>query len=61
MRPSQRVPVMRFFYDYLLREGILDGGPGFQYCRLMARYEKMIVENLRLLRGCVTSGGRERA
>lgn len=32
-------PVLRFIYQYLLRAGFLDGGPGYRYCRLLARYE----------------------
>jgi glycosyltransferase involved in cell wall biosynthesis len=50
---SSRMParhVMRFAYMYLFRLGILDGWAGFRYCRLMAWYEKMIVENLHDLR-----------
>ena len=54
-------PLLRFFYNFLLRGGILDGWPGFRYCRLMAWYEKMIVENIRQLRGRRAVGGRERA
>jgi glycosyltransferase involved in cell wall biosynthesis len=32
-------PGLRFIYQYLLRGGFLDGGPGYRYCRLLARYE----------------------
>lgn len=43
-------PALRFVYMYFLRAGLLDGWPGFRYCRLMARYERMIAENVRQLR-----------
>lgn len=36
-------PSFRFLYMYLIRLGILDGWPGFVYCRLVAAYEYMIV------------------
>jgi hypothetical protein len=29
----------RFIYQYMLRRGFLDGAAGFEYCRLLARYE----------------------
>jgi glycosyltransferase involved in cell wall biosynthesis len=51
-------PPLRFTYMYFLRLGLLDGWPGFRYCRLMARYERMIVENLRLLRAESAARGR---
>jgi glycosyltransferase involved in cell wall biosynthesis len=34
---------IRFIYMYLFRSGILDGKPGFTYCRLLAWYEWLIV------------------
>lgn len=34
MRPS-----LRFFYNYILRGGILDGYPGYVMCRLLGWYE----------------------
>jgi glycosyltransferase involved in cell wall biosynthesis len=40
-------PQLRFLYMYLLRLGILDGYPGFVYCRLLARYEAMIDGEIR--------------
>lgn len=36
-------PVFRFLYMYVFRLGVLDGIPGFRYCRLLAIYEYMIV------------------
>lgn len=35
-------PLFRFLYAYLIRFGFLDGKPGFDFCRAMARYERMI-------------------
>jgi glycosyltransferase involved in cell wall biosynthesis len=32
-------PALRFIYQYVLRGGFLEGGPGYRYCRLLARYE----------------------
>ena len=29
-------PFLRFLYMFVLRAGILDGGAGFHYCRLLA-------------------------
>jgi glycosyltransferase involved in cell wall biosynthesis len=43
-------PVLRFIYQYLLRGGFLDGGPGYRYCRLLARYEGFADQEIRLLR-----------
>lgn len=42
---SYRLPgraVLRFLYAYVIRLGFLDGRPGFDFCRAMARYEQMI-------------------
>ncbi len=39
-------PALRFGYQYLLRMGFLDGGPGLRYCRLLAMYEGFIAEEL---------------
>ena len=36
-------PTLRFIYMYLFRLGILDGRPGYTYCRLLSIYEYMIV------------------
>lgn len=44
-------PLWRLFYQYILRRGFLDGVPGWQYCRRLARYEGMIAQELRALRG----------
>lgn len=35
-------PMLRFLYMYVLKLGCLDGTPGFRYCRMMARFERMI-------------------
>ncbi len=43
-------PALRFFYQYVLRGGFFDGGAGFRYCRLLARYEGFISTELRTLR-----------
>jgi glycosyltransferase involved in cell wall biosynthesis len=43
-------PILRFLYQYLLRGGFLDGGPGFRYCRLLARYEGFADREIRQLR-----------
>jgi len=43
-------PGLRFVYQFLLRGGFLDGGPGLQYCRLLARYEGMATREIRRLR-----------
>ncbi len=36
-------PLLRFLYMYVLRLGLLDGIPGYHYCRLLSIYEYMIV------------------
>ncbi len=43
-------PALRFVYQYFLRGGFLDGGPGLRYCRLLARYECFTSDELRRLR-----------
>jgi glycosyltransferase involved in cell wall biosynthesis len=43
-------PFLRFIYQYLLRAGFLDGGPGYCYCRLLARYEGFTDCEIRQLR-----------
>jgi glycosyltransferase involved in cell wall biosynthesis len=43
-------PALRFIYQYLLRGGFLDGGPGYRYCRLLARYEGFAVAEISRLR-----------
>ena len=44
-------PFLRFVYQYVLRGGFLDGAAGWQYCRLLARYERFSVEAMRELAG----------
>ena len=36
-------PTLRFLYMYFLRLGLLDGAPGYHYCRMLSAYEHMIV------------------
>jgi glycosyltransferase involved in cell wall biosynthesis len=43
-------PALRFVYQYFLRGGFLDGRPGLRYCRLLCRYEKFSVDEIRQLR-----------
>jgi glycosyltransferase involved in cell wall biosynthesis len=43
-------PALRFVYQYFVRGGILDGGAGLKYCRLLAKYERYTAEELRNLR-----------
>jgi len=40
-------PFLRFFYQYFLRGGFLDGMVAYRYCRLLARYERYAAEELR--------------
>ena len=42
-------PALRFLYLLVLRRGFLDGRPGFAYCRLMAHYERLIVQKMKAL------------
>ena len=42
-------PMLRFLYMYVLRLGFLDGRPGLVYCRLLAKYEAMIVTKMRTM------------
>lgn len=44
-------PWLRFLYQYLLRGGFLDGTAAWEYCRLLARYEGFIAEEIRARRG----------
>ena len=39
-------PALRFGYQYVLRRGFLDGGPGLRYCLLLARYEGFIADEI---------------
>ena len=43
-------PSLRFFYQYVLRGGFLDGPQGLRYCRLLARYEGFIAEEIEKLK-----------
>jgi len=43
-------PTLRFFYNYVCRGGFMDGGPGYEYCRLLSTYEKMIVKEIKALK-----------
>jgi len=43
-------PLLRFVYQYGLRGGFLDGRPGWEYCRLLARYEGFTDQAVRELR-----------
>jgi glycosyltransferase involved in cell wall biosynthesis len=43
-------PALRFVYQYFLKRGFLDGGPGYRYCLLLARYESYTAEEMRRLR-----------
>lgn len=40
-------PTLRFLYVFFMRLGILDGFAGYQYARMMAIYEEMIVMNMK--------------
>ncbi len=42
-------PWLKFLYLYVLQRGFLDGRAGFDYCRLQATYELMIVMKMREL------------
>lgn len=49
-RLSRHLPargLSRFFYQYVLRCGFLDGQAGLAYCLLMARYEHWISQEIR--------------
>lgn len=43
-------PLLRFLYMYVFRLGVLDGGAGYVYCRLLAAYEYMIVTKMAEIR-----------
>jgi glycosyltransferase involved in cell wall biosynthesis len=43
-------PLIKFLYLYMLRGGFLDGHAGYQYARLQAWYESLIVQKTRELR-----------
>jgi glycosyltransferase involved in cell wall biosynthesis len=38
--------LLRFLYQYFVRRGFLDGGPGFAYCRIMAKYEHWVSQEI---------------
>ncbi len=42
-------PTAKFLWMYLIKRGFLDGRAGFDYCRLQAMYEAMIVMKMREL------------
>ena len=50
-------PFLRFLYMYIGRLGILDGGPGFQYCVMLSIYEYMTTLKMRELRRQRTEDG----
>lgn len=39
-------PALRFFYQYFLRLGFLDGRQGRRYCQLLAQYERFASDEL---------------
>ena len=39
--------LLRFLYQYFGHGGFLDGAPGFAYCRLIARYEHWVSQEIR--------------
>lgn len=43
-------PLLKFGYLFLIKGGILDGPPGWLYCRMQAQYEFMCVAMLKELR-----------
>ena len=47
-------PALRLAYQYALRGGFLDGGPGLRYCLLLARYEGFVAEEIRALKASIT-------
>lgn len=52
-RLAARLPargLLRFVYQYFLSGGFLEGIAGFRYCRLLARYESWVGEELRKAR-----------
>lgn len=52
-RVSHRLPCrpqLRFLYQYIWRRGFLDGSAGLGYCRLLARYERLVSLELRRAR-----------
>jgi glycosyltransferase involved in cell wall biosynthesis len=49
-------PTLRFLYQYGLRGGFLDGRQGLDYCRLLARYEGFIAEEIENLKAADRAG-----
>ncbi len=43
-------PFLRFMHAYIWHRGVLDGGPGFLYCQMLAAYEFMITSKVTELR-----------
>ncbi len=52
-------PSLRFFYHYFWRHGFRDGYRGWLLCRLLARYERMIVLKERELKRSASDSERE--
>ncbi len=48
-------PAIRFAYQFVLRRGFLDGPMGFRYCRLLARYEGFITDEIHKLKASISS------
>lgn len=49
---SRRLPGrawLRFLYQYILKRGFLDGAAGLKFCRMMSKYEGMIVQKRKQL------------
>lgn len=49
-RLAARLPargLLRFVYQYFLSGGLLEGLAGYRYCRLLARYEGWVAEEMR--------------
>jgi glycosyltransferase involved in cell wall biosynthesis len=51
-------PTTRFIYQYFLRGGFLDGAQGLHYCRLLARYEGFVSEEIEKLKETAAGGTR---
>ena len=51
-------PSLRFVYHYVWRQGFRDGYRGWMLCKLLARYERMIVRKERELKKAAASSSR---
>ena len=51
-------PSLRFVYHYFWRQGFRDGYRGWMLCRLLARYERMIVRKTREVKKAAASSSR---